>query len=69
MKQIETEIVPTLALTLKMSGRVTVPPTSERTMRQCAKRGEFATFQIGNSSRQYVMLDDLRKWMKSKGKM
>ena len=69
MKQIEAETVPALALTLKLSGRVTVPPTSERVMRQCAKRGEFPTFQIGNSSRQYVMLDDLREWMKSKGKM
>jgi hypothetical protein len=58
--------IPTLAVTLKMSGKVTVPPTAERTMRQCAKSREFPTFQIGNSSRQYVLIDDLRDWMKGK---
>jgi hypothetical protein len=65
MKHSEIEI-PILAVTLKMSGRVTVPPIGERTMRLCAKSGEFPTFQIGNSSRQYVLIDDLRDWMKGK---
>jgi hypothetical protein len=67
MKQIEAETVPALALTLKLSGKVTVPPTSERVMRHCAKLGEFPVFKIGNSSRQYVMIEELREWMKKKG--
>ena len=67
MKQAENETVPALAVTLKLSGKVTVPPTSERLMRQCAKLGAFPVFQIGNSSRQYVLISELVNWMKKKG--
>jgi len=68
MKQADEIEVPTLAVSLKISGRTINPPASERTMRLCAKIGEFPVFQIGNSSRQYVMIEDLRDWMKRKTK-
>jgi hypothetical protein len=67
MKQDDEIEVPTLAVSLKISGRTINPPASERTMRQCAKLGEFPVFQVGNSSRQYVLISELVDWMKRKG--
>jgi hypothetical protein len=67
MTQADEIEVPTLAVSLKISGRTINPPASERTMRHCAKLGEFPVFQIGNSSRQYVMIEELVTWMKMKG--
>jgi hypothetical protein len=66
MKQDEME-VPTLAVSLKISGRTINPPASERTMRQCARLGEFPVFTVGSSSRQYVMIEELTRWMRQKG--
>jgi hypothetical protein len=67
MKQADEIEVSTLAVSLKISGRTIEPPASERTMRHCAKLGEFPVFQIGNSGRQYVLLEELTAWMKRRG--